>query len=100
MAQTYSGTLPEVIDFVDQILDASNEDFELFSRYIKEQRPRTFNYKPPMNVGVGQYIRSLITQGLANKDILARVQEKYTNNNTTYACVAWYRNDMRKKGEI
>jgi hypothetical protein len=53
-----------------------------------------------MNTGVGDFIRECITSGLKNVDILKLVAEKYTNNNTTYACVAWYRNDMKKKGLI
>lgn len=61
---------------------------------------RPSNYKPPMNIGVGDFIRECIISGLKNVDILKLVEEKYTNNNTTYACVAWYRNDMKKKGLI
>lgn len=48
------------------------------------------------NVGVGQFIRKLIGDGMANKDILKVVHEQYGNKNTTYACVAWYRNKMKK----
>ena len=58
------------------------------------------SYKPPMNQGVGAFIRECITSGLPNVEILKLVEAKYTNNNTTYACVAWYRNDMKKKGLI
>lgn len=52
------------------------------------------------NEGVGQFIRKLISEGLSNKDILNIVHEQYGNKNTTYACVAWYRNKMKKAGSV
>lgn len=52
------------------------------------------------NVGVGTFIKALITEGLGNKEILAIVHEQYGNNNTTYACVAWYRNKMKKANSV
>ena len=54
--------------------------------------------KAEKNEGVGQFIRKLIAEGLSNKDILPIVHEQYGNKNTTYACVAWYRNNMKKSG--
>ena len=48
------------------------------------------------NIGVGQLVRKLIADGMLNKDILKVVHEQYGNTNTTYACVAWYRNKMKK----
>ena len=54
--------------------------------------------KTEKNEGVGQFIRKLIAEGLSNKDILPIVHEQYGNKNTTYACVAWYRNNMKKSG--
>jgi hypothetical protein len=75
------------------------EEWDDFVKTIESQRPKKpTTYKAPLNVGVGAYIKGLITEGYANKDILALVKVKYQNNNTTYACVAWYRNDMIKKG--
>lgn len=52
------------------------------------------------NVGVGTFIKNLITEGLGNKEILSIVHEQYGNNNTTYACVAWYRNKMKKTNAV
>lgn len=52
------------------------------------------------NVGVGTFIKALITEGLGNKEVLAIVHEQYGNNNTTYACVAWYRNKMKKANSV
>lgn len=54
--------------------------------------------KQDKNEGVGQFIRKLIGEGLGNKQILEIVHEQYGNKNTTYACVAWYRNKMKKAG--
>ena len=56
--------------------------------------------KAEKNEGVGQFIRKLIGEGLGNKEVLAIVHEQYGNKNTTYACVAWYRNKMKKAGTI
>lgn len=56
--------------------------------------------KADKNEGVGQFIRKLIGEGLGNKAILDIVHEQYGNKNTTYACVAWYRNKMKKAGVV
>lgn len=48
------------------------------------------------NIGVGQFVRRLIAEGLTNTAILKIVHEQYGNTNTTYACVAWYRNKVKK----
>jgi len=72
-----------------------------FVKAIESQRPKKpTTYKAPLNIGVGAYIKGLIPEGHTNKDILVLVEAKYQNSNTTYACVAWYRNDMIKKGLI
>ena len=52
--------------------------------------------KVEKNEGVGQFIRNLISEGLGNKEVLKIVHEQYGNTSTTYACVAWYRNKMKK----
>lgn len=56
--------------------------------------------KVDKNEGVGQFIKGLISEGLGNKAILDIVHEQYGNKNTTYACVAWYRNKMKKAGAV
>ena len=75
-------------------------ELALLKSIMTETYGRPSNYKPPMNIGVGDFIRECISSGMKNVDILKLVEEKYTNNNTTYACVAWYRNDMKKKNLI
>ena len=60
-----------------------------------EQKPVV---KVEKNQGVGAFVRKLIAEGLTNTAILKIVHEQYGNTNTTYACVAWYRNKMKKAG--
>jgi len=48
------------------------------------------------NEGVGDMVRHLILEGKRNKEILDIVCSHYGNNNTTYACVAWYRNNLKR----
>lgn len=55
--------------------------------------------KVDKNQGVGQFVRKLIAEGMSNKDILKVVHEAYGNTQTTYACVAWYRNKMKKANQ-
>jgi hypothetical protein len=51
-------------------------------------------HKKAINKGVGDLIRGYIQDGLTNTEILPKVHAHYGNTNTTYACVAWYRNKM------
>lgn len=43
--------------------------------------------------------REAIREGLSNAEALARVKAEFPDANTTVASIAWYRNDLRKKGE-
>ena len=61
-------------------------------RALLPVEPKTF--KKAINMGVGDLIRSYIVEGLSNTEILPKVHAHYGNTNTTYACVAWYRNKM------
>lgn len=75
----------------------------LVSQFVKEVEAPSAELSAPKaktekNEGVGQFIRKLISEGLSNKVILGIVHEQYGNKNTTYACVAWYRNKMNKAG--
>jgi len=56
-------------------------------------RPRT---------GVGATIRAIILEdpSVPNKEIAAMALEAHPDSSTNAQCVAWYKNDMRKKGEI
>ena len=48
------------------------------------------------NEGVWLNVQRLLNDGLSNKAIVAELQELYGNSNTSYACVAWYRNKWKK----
>lgn len=50
------------------------------------------------NEGVWANVKILFEQGLSNKDAHKKICELYGNTNTTYACVAWYRNKFNKGG--
>ena len=43
--------------------------------------------------------REAIRAGLSNADALAKVKAEFPDANTTVQSIAWYRNDLRKKGE-
>lgn len=72
---------------------------QLVTQVTEAAEPKA-TVKVDKNEGVGQFIRKLIGEGLGNKEILAIVHEQYGNKNTTYACVAWYRNKMKKAGQV
>ena len=61
---------------------------------VEEAKP-----KVEKNQGVGAFVRKLIAEGLTNTAILKIVHEQYGNKQTTYACIAWYRNKMKKAGQ-
>lgn len=97
---------------VEEVVEVAVEEVEevaeqatpsLISQFVKEveapsAEPSAPKAKTEKNEGVGQFIRKLISEGLGNKAILDIVHEQYGNKNTTYACVAWYRNKMNKAG--
>lgn len=50
--------------------------------------------------GVGSRIKELIkTTNLSNQQILEIVRKEHPLRQTTYACVAWYQSDLRKKAK-
>lgn len=51
------------------------------------------------NEGVWANVKILFDKGLSNKEALAALHEMYGNTNTTYACVAWYRNKYNKSSD-
>ena len=67
---------------------------------VEEGKPAEVAVKVEKNQGVGAFVRKLIAEGLTNTAILKIVHEQYGNTNTTYACVAWYRNKMKKAGVV
>lgn len=63
---------------------------------IKVLKTKFSHYKAPQNVGVGALVRDLIDKGYGNKEIQTMIAEHYGNNNTSYACIAWYRNNLKQ----
>ena len=55
-----------------------------------------------LRTGVGATIRELIKKDdeLSNSEVAEKALKAHPESSTNAACVAWYRNDMRKKGEI
>lgn len=51
-------------------------------------------------MSIGKFAREAIKANptMKNDDILALVKAQFPNAKTTYACIAWYKSDMRKKG--
>jgi ABC-type proline/glycine betaine transport system ATPase subunit len=96
----------EVVEVVETTEVVETPKTSLVSNFIKEVEKTAevvevveiAEVKKERNEGVGQFIRNLIQEGLSNKQILSIVHEQYGNQNTTYACIAWYRNKMRKAG--
>lgn len=80
--------------------DLSVEALNIIIQECLKLKKAKSSTKQAINQGVGAFVKNLILEGHANKDILKMVHEHYGNENTTYQCVAWYRNDMKNKGII
>lgn len=52
--------------------------------------------KSTKNENVWGNVKMLFDQGKSNKETLAEIHEMYGNEQTTYACIAWYRNKYNK----
>ena len=86
-----------------EVIEVTQSEPSLMSQLVQQvvdaEPAKVEEVKSEKNEGVGQFIRKLIAEGLGNKEILSIVHEQYGNKNTTYACVAWYRNKMKKAGQ-
>lgn len=52
-------------------------------------------------VGVGSFCKDKILNSVwTNAEILEEVKRVFPSAKTTYACIAWYRSDLRSKGLI
>lgn len=53
-----------------------------------------------MTKSIGQTAREVILANptLKNAELLTLVKEAHPEGKTTVACIAWYKNDLRKKG--
>ena len=103
--------IEEVLEVVEQVEEAEQEASlggfgELVANLVEavEHEVEEIEAKPLVskekNAGVGVMVKQLIGEGLTNKEILVELEEMYGNKQTTYACVAWYRNKMKKTGLV
>ena len=98
----------KVVEQVEKVVEEVTQPSMLASMLQQEVKPleetKAEETKPEVKVeknqGVGAFVRKLIAEGLTNTAILKIVHEQYGNTNTTYACVAWYRNKMKKAGVV
>lgn len=53
-------------------------------------------------MNIGQFARKCIQDNpsMKNEDILKLVQAQFPAAKTSYACIAWYKSDMKKKGVL
>ena len=90
----------EVVEQDDTTNEAPSMLASMLSQEVQPlaevKEPEVAVVKVEKNIGVGQLVRKLIADGLGNTEILKIVHEQYGNKNTTYACVAWYRNKVKK----
>jgi len=80
--------VPVVVPFVPSLVD------QLVS--INTPEPEVKKTKSQKNENVWGNVKMLFDQGLSNKDVLTQIHEMYGNTNTSYACIAWYRNKYTK----
>ena len=50
--------------------------------------------------GVGSRVRELVKEGKSNNEILEIVRKENPLRKTTYSCIAWYKNDIKKKAKL
>lgn len=53
-------------------------------------------------MSIGKFVRTVVLENpsMKNEEILALVKKEFPDAKTTYACIAWYKSDMRKKNMI
>ena len=90
-----SGEMP-----VDTIVPADEVGIDLGQALANIATTKTMKKVKTVKTGVGSQILLLIAQGeLSNKEIVAKVLEDNPMRKTTYACVAWYKSQV-KAGKI
>ena len=75
--------------YSNEIIESTNE---MFVPVVK-----TSKIVKTVKTGVGLRVRELLaTNNYTSKEIVEIVNEENPLRKTTYACVAWYKNDMKK----
>ena len=75
--------------YSNELIESTNE---MFIPIVKSHK-----VVKTVKTGVGARVKELLEAGeLTSKEIVALVNEENPLRKTTYACVAWYKNDMKK----
>ncbi len=84
VVEVETNPVPSLPSLVDQLTSLNSPE------------PEVKKTKSQKNENVWGNVRMLFDQGLSNKDVLTQIHEMYGNTNTSYACIAWYRNKYNK----
>ena len=80
------------MNIAEQLIESTND---MFVPGIKPMK-----IVKTVKTGVGARVIELLTEGrLTSKEIVTLVNFENPLRQTTYACVAWYKNDMKKKAK-
>ena len=50
--------------------------------------------------GIGTVVKESVLAGMTNEDVLEAVKAEFPNANTTASTISWYRNSLRKSGNM
>lgn len=70
---------------------------QVYVAISKEEKVKAMKAAGP---SIGQRSRELIKEGKSNAVVLETIKLEFPEGKTTMACIAWYKSDLRKKGEI
>lgn len=85
-------------------LKAARSAIEKLNKPVEQKAPKTPVDPEAMGrgpvQGVGAYAKSLLLEGLSNKEALAKTLEQFPTAKTTVACIAYYRNKLVASGQL
>ena len=90
---------PETVPEVEAEVETSLPSLIDQLTSLNSPAPEAKKAKSQKNENVWGNVKMLFDQGLGNKEVLAQIHELYGNTNTSYACIAWYRNKYNKLGK-
>lgn len=90
---------PETVPEVEAEVETSLPSLVAQLASLNSPAPEAKKAKSQKNENVWGNVKMLFDQGLGNKEVLAQIHEMYGNTNTSYACIAWYRNKYNKLGQ-
>jgi predicted nuclease with TOPRIM domain len=82
----------EELDRLESIKSKLQSRLDKINKEIQKIKPT----KQRMNKNVSLLVYKLFDENKTNQEVLKEVCAFYNNNNTTYACIAWYRNKYNK----